>query len=159
MFSIELRSLDDTSALGQLLGDHLMPGVVVLLYGNLGSGKTTLTKSICAALGVDADIVTSPTYTLVHIYSGKWTIHHVDLYRLSSPDDLDNFDREDLICDEGLTLVEWPELLQTILTSEPQLLIQLQMLENEKRMMGIQGLHHPFDSLFDALAHYEHTRT
>ncbi len=158
MFSIELRSLDETAAFGQLLGENLMPGVIVLLSGNLGSGKTTLTKSICSALGVDTDIVISPTYTLVNIYEGKWPIHHVDLYRLSSPDDLDSFDRDDLICDEGLTIVEWPELLETILTSEPQLQIQLQMLENEKRMLEIQAIHHSFDSLFETLTHYERTR-
>ena len=158
MDSMVLHSLDDTENVGKLIGKNLISGTIILLSGELGTGKTTVTKSICAALGVNPDVVISPTYTLVNVYTGKWLIHHVDLFRLSSPEDLDNFDRDDLICEEGITLVEWPELIKPLLAEEPRLMIELDFLEEDTRRMAIRPLYDPFDSLFDALTPYEHAR-
>lgn len=157
MYSLELHSLNETDIIGQLIGNHIPPGSIILLSGNLGSGKTTLTKSLCTGLGVNPDIVISPTYTLVNIYFGKWPIHHVDLYRLSSLDDLDSFDREDLISDEGLTIVEWPELLSSYLTTEPQLSIEIQLIDDTSRLFNFQSKNASFDSLFQSLKEYEHS--
>ena len=159
MHSIVLHSLDDTENIGKLIGKNVSPGTIILLSGDLGAGKTTMAKSICAALGVNPDVVISPTYTLVNVYQGQWLIHHVDLYRLSSSEDLDNFDWDDLISDGGITLVEWPVLLKPLLEKEPQLMIELRPLEENTRRMEIRHLHDSFDSLFEALKHYEHSCT
>jgi len=158
MYSLELHSLKETDMIGQLIGNHILSGSIILLFGNLGSGKTTLTKSLCAELGVNPDIVISPTYTLVNIYFGKWPIHHVDLFRLSSLEDLDSFDRDDLISDEGLTIVEWPELLTSYLTTEPQLSIEIQLTGDTSRSFNFQSKNASFDSLFQSLKNYESSR-
>lgn len=159
MKSYQLNSLGDTDAVGKIIGQHIPQGTILLLTGNLGAGKTTMTKSICAAMGVDPDTVISPTYTMVNIYEeGQWPIHHVDLYRLTNPDDLDGFDHDDLISEEGVTLVEWPQFLVELLDTEPQLAIRLQSQENnECRLMEVEAFHHAFDSLFETLKPYEHT--
>ena len=154
---LELSSLEATAQVGRLIGSHLKAGCVLLLSGNLGSGKTTLTKSICAALAVPPDGVISPTYTIVNVYQGHWPIHHVDLYRLTAPEDLDSFDWEDLICAAGVTLVEWPELLQPLLAEEPQLQIHLQSLSETSRLLQVEAQHAAFDDLFHALHTYEHS--
>ncbi len=159
MYSILSHSLNDTENIGKLIGENLSPGKIILLNGELGAGKTTLTKSICAALGVNPDLVISPTYTLVNVYEGQCPIHHVDLYRLSSPDDLDSFDREDLINEEGITLVEWPEFIKLLLGEEPRLQIELQTQKETSRKLEIRNLYDSFDSLFEALKHYEYSRT
>ena len=78
-----------------------------LFQGDLGSGKTTLCKNICASLGVPINLVTSPTYTMVNMYSyNSRVIHHLDLYRLEDQNELEDFDFEDLIAVDGITLVE-----------------------------------------------------
>jgi len=159
MYSLLSQSLNDTENIGKLIGKNLSPGKIILLTGELGSGKTTLAKSICAALGVNPDVVISPTYPLVNVYEGQWPIHHVDLYRLSSPEDLDSFDREDLINEEGVTLVEWPEFIKLLIGDEPQLQIELHAQKETTRKLEIQNLYDSFDSLFEALKQYEYSRT
>jgi tRNA threonylcarbamoyladenosine biosynthesis protein TsaE len=73
----------------------LTPGDLILLHGPLGAGKTSWVRAACVALGVAAEEVTSPTYTLMHYYAGRWPVLHADLYRLDGP-----------------TPAEWPERLQ-----------------------------------------------
>ena len=96
-------------AWGEKLGASLRAPTVVTLRGDLGAGKTTLTKAICRGYGVSDD-VTSPTFALVHEYGGaRSPVHHVDLYRLEGPRDLQNIGWDDLIRAGGVLLVEWPE--------------------------------------------------
>ena len=159
MVSLILNSLEETAIVGKLIGTHLTPGSIVLLSGALGTGKTRLAKSICAALGVNPDVVISPTYTLVNIYEGLWPVYHVDLFRLSSTEDLEDFDWDDLISENGITLVEWPELLRSLLTNEPQLWMALHSLPDETRIVEVQPLQGSFDSLLKALIRYEHAHT
>ncbi|MBF0276451.1 MAG: tRNA (adenosine(37)-N6)-threonylcarbamoyltransferase complex ATPase subunit type 1 TsaE [SAR324 cluster bacterium] len=158
MFSIDSHSLDDTRNIGKLIGKNTGPGQIILLTGDLGSGKTTLSKSICEALGVNPDSVISPTYTLVNVYEGDFLIHHVDLYRLNTPEDLDSFDREDLISEEGVTLVEWPEFFKPLLESEALIEIELQTLDENTRRLKIQNTPDSSAPIIEALRYYEHTR-
>lgn len=148
---IQLNSLEKTLEVGQIIGTSIDADSVILLFGEMGTGKTTLTKSICQGLGVAPEIVISPTYTIVNIYPGRWTIHHVDLYRLEQTSDLENFDREDLISDGGITLVEWPEILLPILSDEPQLEIQLTAIGETQRLLKLNTSSMKFNSLFSAL--------
>ena len=96
-------------AWGEELGSGLRPPVVLALTGDLGAGKTTLAQAICRGYGV-RDEVTSPTFALVHQYeSPRGTVHHVDLYRLDGPRDLQNIGWDDLVRGNSLLIVEWPE--------------------------------------------------
>ena len=125
-YSLSLNSLAQTQHFAEELSKFLQAGDIVCLSGKMGSGKTTLSKSICSCFGINPDIVISPTYTLVNSYEGILPIFHVDLYRLSSPEDMDGLDQEDLICTEGLTLVEWPTLLLPELSEDLTLSIHLE---------------------------------
>ena len=95
--------------LGELLGARLQPGNLLFLFGDLGAGKTTLTKGIAQGLGI-VEPITSPTFQLVKTYSGRYTLNHLDLYRLEDPVELQVLDPAALV-EEGVTVVEWGELL------------------------------------------------
>ena len=98
----------ETERLGAELGQKLRPGDVVLVSGELGSGKTTFVRGACRALGVDAP-VTSPTFTIGHLYDGDVEIAHLDLYRLS---EIDPAILEDYVTPERITFVEWAAALE-----------------------------------------------
>lgn len=105
----ELPSERATEALAARLAPLLSGGDLVVLSGPLGAGKTFLARALCVALGVEARRVTSPTFSLVHEFSGRVPIAHADLYRLRSPSELVELGL-DALRDEGrLLLVEWGE--------------------------------------------------
>lgn len=107
-------SPEETEALGRCLGKRLGRGDVVALYGELGVGKTTLIRGICRELGVE-EPVTSPTFVLLHIYSGRLPVYHFDAYRLAGPGDLWEIGAEEYLGGEGVALVEWAERAQDLL--------------------------------------------
>ena len=117
----------------------------------MGSGKTTFAKSICAGLGVRPEIVTSPTYTLVNIYPGSLPIFHVDLFRMSSPQELDDFDKQDLVSEEGITIVEWPKFLINFLFDEPVLNLKFHTISEQKRLLNLECQSCDFDTLLKTL--------
>jgi tRNA threonylcarbamoyladenosine biosynthesis protein TsaE len=98
----------ETERLGAELAKTLTPGDIVLVSGELGSGKTTFVRGACRALGV-AGPVTSPTFTIGHLYDGSVEIAHLDLYRLS---EIDPSILEDYVTPERITFVEWPAALE-----------------------------------------------
>lgn len=98
-----------TAMLGQDLALALRPGDVLALHGDLGAGKSTLARSLIRTLADDADLeVPSPTFTLVQSYEARFPVHHFDLYRLSSADELDELGVDEML-EQGAALVEWPE--------------------------------------------------
>lgn len=99
-------------ALGRSIARQLHPGAVLALTGDLGAGKTTLVRGICAELGVPAELVASPTFALCHVYEGDTlTIAHLDLYRLESPDDLAATGLDEwLSAPDAICLIEWPQI-------------------------------------------------
>ena len=103
------HSSDETIARGRELGNALKPPALILLSGDLGQGKTTLTKGIASGLGAaDEDEVTSPTFTLVHKYDRGVRVYHVDLYRIGDSHDLDTLGLEDVFTERAIVIVEWP---------------------------------------------------
>ena len=103
------RSEEQTTAEGERLGAQLKPGDVVLLYGDLGAGKTAFVRGIARGLGADPDEVSSPTFTIVQQYGGAGpTLYHVDLYRLD-PDEVDDLGLDDLVSGDGVVAIEWAE--------------------------------------------------
>ena len=107
--SVETASEPETSAVGESLGRTLRPGDVVLLYGDLGAGKTAFVRGLARGIGANPDDVSSPTFTLVQEYAGPaLTLFHVDLYRLE-PAEIDDLGLEDLVSGEGVVAIEWAE--------------------------------------------------
>ena len=100
---------EDTFAFGQALGVFLKKGDTVLLYGDLGAGKSVLARGIADALGVSGEMA-SPTFTLMQPYNGKKEkVYHFDLYRLSGEDELYAAGLNDHIGGDGVALIEWPQ--------------------------------------------------
>lgn len=102
-------------ALGRALAQQLAPGDVVALVGDLGAGKTTLVRGICAGLGVPAEQVSSPTFALCNVYAGD-ALHviHMDLYRLETADDFVGAGLDEWLgAPDALCLIEWPEVARS----------------------------------------------
>jgi len=123
--NLRLRSAEETRTAGRTLGRALPPRALVLARGELGTGKTTLIKAACQALGIAPAVVISPTYTLVNIYPGRPAIYHVDLYRLDRPDALCDLDERDWINPDGPTFIEWPDIAEPLLAGRPALRLGL----------------------------------
>jgi tRNA threonylcarbamoyladenosine biosynthesis protein TsaE len=104
---IETASPEETEAAGADLARVLEPGDVVLVGGELGTGKTTFVRGACRALGV-AEPVTSPTFTIGHLYRGEIEVAHLDLYRLESLAGEDPALLDDYLTPERIAFVEWP---------------------------------------------------
>ncbi|MEE9499020.1 MAG: tRNA (adenosine(37)-N6)-threonylcarbamoyltransferase complex ATPase subunit type 1 TsaE [Nitrospinaceae bacterium] len=108
----ETHSPNDTLSLGKKIGRHLEAGDIVLLFGDLGAGKTTLTQGIARGLGVaKEEYVRSPSFTLVNEYPGKVPVFHIDLYRIDSSQELEDLGLEEVFSSEGVSIVEWAEKL------------------------------------------------
>ena len=104
------HSSEETTSWGRELAKKLTAPEVVLLTGDLGSGKTTLTKGIVAGLGAAAeDEVTSPTFTLVHVYGKAAKVYHADLYRIESFHDFETLGLEDVFAKPAIVILEWSE--------------------------------------------------
>ena len=100
---------EETASAGEMLAATLDPGDVVLLYGELGAGKTAFVRGMARALGAAPDDVSSPTFTLIQEYPGtRATLYHVDLYRLHTHE-VDDLGLEDLISGDGVVAIEWAE--------------------------------------------------
>ena len=100
---------DELREWGRKFGRAAHAPLLVTITGELGAGKTTLVQAICAGYGVTEE-VTSPTFALVHEYSApRSPVHHLDLYRLDNPDQLDALAWDEIVSGPGVVLVEWPE--------------------------------------------------
>lgn len=104
---VDSRSADETFALGVRLGEVLGPGEFVGLDGQLGAGKTLFARGVAQGCGVPLDDVSSPTYAILQTYRGRLTLHHADLYRITSEADLYATGYFDLLEGDGAMLVEW----------------------------------------------------
>lgn len=113
------RSVQQTVRLGEIIGELLQPGDFVALTGDLGAGKTHLTKGIAQGLGItDSSSVTSPTYTLLNVHRGRHILNHFDLYRLEGDEDVVNLGFDEYFYGPGVSIVEWADRLQDELPAE-----------------------------------------
>lgn len=117
MVKIVLKGLKETEEFGKKLGSLLDGGDLLSLTGDLGAGKTTLTKSIGLGLGV-SDYITSPTFTLINEYKGRVWLYHFDVYRLEDEEDLLDLGYEDYFYSNGVTIVEWGDKIEDILPED-----------------------------------------
>lgn len=108
-YVLSAGSEEETVAIGEKIGRLLKAGDVIAMTGTLGAGKTTITKGIAKALGIQ-DTVTSPTFCLVSEYdSGRMPLYHIDAYRLTGEDDFLNLGVEEMLYGKGVSVIEWSE--------------------------------------------------
>ena len=126
----------------------LHPGSLLTLSGDLGAGKTTLTKSIGKALGVKK-VINSPTFTILKTYYGKMPLYHIDAYRLEGISQDLGF--EEIFEDDGVCVVEWPHYIEEQLPKE-RLRIEIRRIDEEVRLFIIEGIGKAYEEIERALA-------
>ena len=139
---IESYSAQETTELGKKLGQQAKPGEVYTLVGDLGVGKTVLTQGIAEGLGI-TEAICSPTFTIVQVYEeGRMPFYHFDVYRIGDVEEMDEIGYEDYFYGEGLTMIEWANLIEEIL---PENLIKVTIEKNlekgfDYRKITVTGL-------------------
>jgi tRNA threonylcarbamoyladenosine biosynthesis protein TsaE len=127
---IYIKNVEETIKFGTELAAKLTPGTVIALIGDLGTGKTSLTKSIAAALGIE-EIITSPTFNIVKEYdSGRLPLYHFDVYRIGDVDEMYELGYEEYFYGKGVSIVEWADLIEDIMP-EDTLTINIEYGEKE----------------------------
>jgi tRNA threonylcarbamoyladenosine biosynthesis protein TsaE len=134
--TITTTSAEETTALGERLGRLLSPGDVIALFGDLGAGKTTLTRGIAIGLGLAADIH-SPTFTLIHEHPGAVPLYHVDLYRLTTEEEVETLGLDEYIYSDGVTIIEWADRMKSTLPKD-RLDITLRMQGDTERELTFE---------------------
>jgi tRNA threonylcarbamoyladenosine biosynthesis protein TsaE len=131
------RSSEETIRWGREFAKRLRPPVLVLLTGDLGTGKTTLTKGLVSGLGAASeDEVTSPTFTLVHVYGKQAKVYHADLYRIDSFHDFETLGMEDVFAVPGVVILEWSEKFP-LQAPWPVLRVRLEHLGGDSRRIAV----------------------
>lgn len=135
--AVVTHSAEETIAWGRKLAETLRPPLLVLLSGELGSGKTTLTKGIVAGLhAAQEDEVTSPTFTLVHEYGSGKKVFHADLYRIDSFHDFETLGLEDVFAQPAILILEWSEKFP-LKTPWPLLRLHLEHVGGDSRRISV----------------------
>ena len=111
----ETRSPEETFQFGMELAKNAVPGQVFTLTGDLGVGKTVFTQGFAEGLGIE-EPVSSPTFTIVQVYeSGRLPFYHFDVYRIGDVEEMDEVGFDDYVMGEGVSLIEWANLIEEIL--------------------------------------------
>lgn len=114
MLVITSKNEEETREIGEILGKRAVPGMFIALQGELGSGKTVFVQGFARGAGV-RELVNSPSYVLMNVYSGRVELYHFDFYRLEEEDELLELDLEEYFYGDGVTLVEWADKFPSIL--------------------------------------------
>ena len=135
-FVIITESVDETISFGKKIGRLLKPGDVIALSGELGSGKTWFTKGIVSALDIPSEMVTSPSFTLVNEYEGRFRLFHIDAYRLKEKSDFLSAGLDEYLYGDGIAVMEWADRWPEILP-ENTIQVRLEILDENKRKIII----------------------
>ena len=112
-----LNNVEETMALGKKIGSLVRAGDIICIDGELGSGKTHLTKGL--AMGLDiTEYITSPTFTIVNEYEGRLKLYHFDVYRVNDPDEIENIGFDEYIFGQGVSIIEWSNLIEDLIPYE-----------------------------------------
>ena len=140
---IETRSAEETFALGKKIGEQARPGDVYTLVGDLGVGKTVFTQGLAEGLEI-TEPISSPTFTIVQVYEeGRLPFYHFDVYRIGDVEEMDEIGFEDYIYGEGVSLIEWSNLIEEILPEKKVKITIEKDLEQgfDYRRIMIEGLY------------------
>ena len=150
------HSVSSTFNIGKRIAGYLNKGDIVCLFGELGSGKTVLTKGIGFGLGVRKNKVISPTFVLIRQYQGRMPLYHFDLYRLGNPGDILGLGYEEFFYDEGVSVIEWADRLKRLLPQE-FLKIELCIKGNKERLLKFAAQGSRYKTLLEKIrAHISH---
>lgn len=150
--NIKTNTKEETLELGKKLSNFLFKGSVVLLCGDLGAGKTTLTKGIGKGLGVEEEI-NSPTFNILKCYFNKTlNLYHIDAYRLEDvPEENKNIGLEEVIDGDGCAIIEWPQFINEFIDYKKALIITITIDENNVRNFKFETENLKFEGLFAGL--------
>lgn len=126
---LTIKSEEDTKKTGMEIGRRVKAGTVIALSGDLGSGKTTLTKAVAEGLGVK-EVITSPTFNIVKQYeSGRLPLYHFDVYRIGDVDEMYELGYEEYFFGSGVSVVEWADLIEDIIPADA---VRIEIVYGEK---------------------------
>ena len=135
-----IKTSSEMEDLGYKIGLISFPNMILALNGDLSAGKTTMTKGVGKALGVK-EIINSPTFTILKIYQGKFTMYHFDVYRITNA--MDDFELEEYFDLGGISIIEWADNIKELLPNHANgdnlINIDYQILDNGDRLVKIQG--------------------
>lgn len=145
------KNREETIALGEKLGKLLKSGDIILLYGELGSGKTVFTKGIAKGLGIEEPI-TSPTFMLVNEHAGEIPLYHFDFYRIEDYTALYDIGYKEYFFGKGVCVIEWPERIIPLIPQE-RLEVRIQRgEEEEERIITFESLGKRYDNIFKEMS-------
>lgn len=157
MITFNLNNLQETEKLGKLIADCSNVGTVICLDGDLGAGKTTLTKYIGKYLHVH-ETITSPTFSILKEYEGDVRFYHMDAYRLVSLEEAYEVDIERFIYSDGVFVLEWADRIKDIL---PENIVSINLkagIDIDKREVTLLGKGKTYDCLAKELEKYDYFR-
>ncbi len=147
---------EETEALGLLIGSLLPPGSFLALRGDLGGGKTCLTRGVVAALAPQsAHLVASPTYAIMNNYPGTIPVYHFDFYRLPGDDDIAELGFEEFFYGDGVCVVEWSERLVELMPADVLTLL-FEYAGDDRRLITITGSGQKSENLLELLTKRYH---
>lgn len=112
-----IDNVDKTINLGVEIGKRAQSGDIICLIGDLGTGKTHITKGIAIGLGIQ-DHITSPTFNIVNEYNGRHKLYHFDVYRVNDPDEIEAIGFDEYIFGDGVTIIEWANYIEELIPKE-----------------------------------------
>lgn len=155
--TLELKSEGEGETIewGRRIGEHLVPGDLLLLLAPFGAGKTHLTKGIAAGLGADPDEVNSPSFVVINEYAAgpehdAMPIYHADLYRIETAHDLSTIGLEDCIGGDGICVIEWAERGE-VLFPRDRLVIRIELVSETSRLLRLVPHGVRYEALVDEL--------
>ena len=148
---IILKGLKETEEFGIKLGSLMKRGDILCLNGDLGAGKTTMTKSIGLGLGVE-EYITSPTFALINEYRGRLPVYHFDVYRLENADDLYDLGFDDYFYGNGVCVIEWADKIQRMIPKD-RIVVDIEKgNEDDERLLKISGYGKRYEELIKELS-------
>lgn len=148
------RNPNQTIKLGMAISGLLQKGDILALFGNLGSGKTTLVKGIAKGLRVKSRIVNSPSFVLLKEYGGRLPLYHFDFYRIEKPEETYGIGLEEFLFGKGVCVIEWADRIRRILPKQ-YLRLNLKFLDKDRRKISMNGFGRRYKEL---VKKYENTR-
>ncbi len=147
------QSPEETRVIGRVLGEQAAAGDIYLLTGELGAGKTCLTRGILNGLG-STELVRSPTFVLIAEYQGRIPLYHMDLYRIGSVEQVEDLGFDEYLEGDGLTVVEWADNVPGVFPDDA-LRVQLDFVSEGERRLTLTDRLRKFTNLFEAIQRFD----